>query len=225
MKPLPPSLRDKILQQAEGTSADTREAASKKHARALVLGLGLSFGLWLAIGGIERGARTNAYFGSVYVPFVATTFLGMCASFMKARRTEEGSTSSLWLLAALAFAGLPFGLLASALLGTSAGIESGDRSDLRCGLIGAGLSAPVAVGLLYAKRHALRIRLATAVVPVASASVFGALLIALRCTCVEVTHMLLGHFVPGLTLAILLLVILAKSTTELVERAQSNKLS
>jgi hypothetical protein len=217
MKSLSPSLRDKILQQAAGTAADTREAASKKHALAFVVGLGLSFGLWLAIGGLERGARTPAYFVSVYVPFIGTTFLGFCLALLKSRKTEGVSTSILWGLAALVFAGLPLGLLASALFGTNAGIDSGDRSDLRCALIGAGLSVPAALGLLYVKRYELRIRLVTAVVPLASASVFGALLIALRCTCIDMSHMLLGHFVPGLAIAAALLVVVEKSTAALAE--------
>jgi hypothetical protein len=197
MSELPSHLRDRILQASAAVPAPNRAQASQRRTVATGLGILGSLGIWLAIGGVVPGARTGTYLAVVVGPMAVVLLFALYRAATQGKTTEGPTSEASVIPAALVLAALPVGLLMAHALGLDSQFASGPRHDLQCALLAAAFGLPAALGFLAARRHQLALR-GTPLALLIGAAAFGlgAITMVLRCTCVDLAHMTLGHVLP-----------------------------
>ncbi|MFO0662469.1 MAG: hypothetical protein U0174_00875 [Polyangiaceae bacterium] len=198
LPPLSPAIRERLLAQVKSEPSTTRRAHVMRSAGALAAGLGTSFGIFAALGGLRAGERTAAYLTALLV--CAVLLVGVLGTLALHRRTTAASPTHHFVMAAV---GLPVGwaLVTAATLVVwplGGGGDHAPRHDLVCaGLSVAMGSAPLAASL-YARRFTVFV--ASRWVGAAMGATwmtFGATLMTFACTCAASAHMLLGHVLPA----------------------------
>jgi hypothetical protein len=196
MSELPPDLKARLLGAVQASEkAPVRAEFSSRNRMALILGVLVSLSIWIKIGGFVAGDRGMAYLATVYVP-LTLALVAALGLLMGRKAGTTGAPTSVAIGSTLALAvALPVMVLSASALGLHE--ASGPRHDVACAVLGLLIGAPVALSLVYVRRHQVFLRPGLVAGALATAGFgFGALLIGLRCSCIDVAHMLIAHAGP-----------------------------
>lgn len=204
---MPAALRAKVLGQIAKEPSPTRTEWTRRIVIATTAGVIAALGVFVGVGGVELGRRPAAYVASVSAVWAACWLAALPWALMRGRSSVGRAHVRLINVLGLPLLALGALLVGSALWPETRAIDDG-RSDLRCFVFALLLAASPYLAFLWAKR---RMVLVHATLEAAVAGVFagtlGALLITLRCQCSEISHLVIGHLLPVLTLGALSAVI------------------
>jgi hypothetical protein len=204
MSALPPHLRDRILAAAHDEPSPTRPVYLRRVALVVGLSLACSLLLFFGVGGIQLGDRPAAY--------VAALGLGwgllagaLLAATLGRKASPLGPRPEL--LAAVT-------ILAPALLGTlvflgkwiwpqTVECDGPNNHDGRCFFFAVAFALPPLAAWIWSRRGRIveHVPLHAAAFGSVTGS-FGALLITLRCTFANLSHLFLGHVFPVIVVSV-----------------------
>jgi len=198
---LPPHLRRRVLEQAAGEPSPARPELRRRTRAALAAGVAASLVGFAAIGGV----------GSLPASFLVATAGGWSALAAAATWIASGKpgsmtgrpTSHVALAAALAAPLILLQALAGLFLFPVSGADPGDPlHHAKCALFALAFAAGPLAAMLWSRRgtDAVHPRAGGAAIG-AACGAWGGLLIHLRCECVSVEHLALGHAAPIALLA------------------------
>ncbi len=204
MSALPPHLRDRILTAARAEPSPTRPVYLRRVTLVVGVSLACSLLLFFGVGGIQLGDRPAAYVGALglgwglLVGALLAATLGRKASALGPRPE---------LLAAVT-------IVAPALLGTlvflgkwiwpqTVECDGPNNHDGRCFFFAVAFALPPLAAWIWSRRGRIveHVPLHAAAFGSVTGS-FGALLITLRCTFANLSHLFLGHVFPVIVVSV-----------------------
>jgi hypothetical protein len=204
MSALPPHLRDRILAAAHAEPSPTRPVYLRRVALVVGLSLACSLLLFFGVGGIQLGDRPAAYvaalglgWGLLAGALLAAT-LGRKASPLGPRPELLAAVTILapTLLGMLVFLG-------KWIWPQTVECDGPNNHDGRCFFFAVAFALPPLAAWIWSRRGRIveHVPLHAAAFGSVTGS-FGALLITLRCTFANLSHLFLGHVFPVIVVSV-----------------------
>lgn len=204
MSALPPHLRDRILAAARAEPSPTRPVYLRRVALVVGLSLACSLLLFFGVGGIQLGDRPAAYVGALGLAWGLLAG-GLLAVTLGRKASPLGPRPEL--LVAVTFAA-PTLLGTLVLLGKwiwpqTVECDGPNNHDGRCFFFAVAFALPPLAAWIWSRRGRIveHVPLHAAAFGSVTGS-FGALLITLRCTFANLSHLFLGHVLPVIVVSV-----------------------
>lgn len=204
MSALPPHLRDRILAAARAEPSPTRPVYLRRVALVVGLSLACSLLLFFGVGGIQLGDRPAAYVGALGLAWGLLAG-GLLAVTLGRKASPLGPRPELLVAVTLAAPTLlgTLVLLGKWIWPQTVECDGPNNHDGRCFFFAVAFALPPLAAWIWSRRGRIveHVPLHAAAFGSVTGS-FGALLITLRCTFANLSHLFLGHVLPVIVVSV-----------------------